>query len=362
MKDNIQKKKVLIDLSVLKHPYCGLGQIALNYLRLINSLDTDELPFRIVLLVPRKYFGCCGNKVDYVPRKRIYKFLPWLYPKVDVWHAIHQLSPFMPYSSHTRYLLTIHDFNFMYEKSDKVSAQYKQRIQRRIDLAQTVVCISEFTKSELYKYMHVEDNLPVRVIYDGVEFPQKDVLVAQPEFVAPQHSKQFFFSIGEVKEKKNFLSIVKMMKYFPERHLYIAGKDNAPYADTIRKYISDNNLSNVTLTGIVSNSARLWLYQHCEAFLFPSLFEGFGLPVIEAMSLGKPVFCSKETSLKEIGGNQACFFTSFEAEEMAQLIKDNLTQLQEQQAVQARADYARRFNYDKHFKQYLDLYTQLCND
>ena len=358
---NTHKKKVLIDLSVLKHPYCGLGQIALNYIRIINSTDTDALPFRIVLLVPSHYFGCCGNKVDYVPRQRIYKFMPWLYPKVDVWHAIHQLSPFMPYSTHTQYLLTIHDFNFMYEKEGRVAQQYHTRIQKRINRAQYIACISDFTRSELIKYMTLPKDTPVKVIYNGVEFPDKDAQVPTPDFTALSNNKSFFFSIGEVKEKKNFLTIVRMMQYFPDKHLYIAGKNSTPYADIINNYIRKNNITNVNLTGIVNNNERLWLYQHCEAFLFPSLFEGFGLPVIEAMALGKPVFCSSETSLSEIGGDCACFFTSFEPEQMALCVRNNIETLMQPEQMNRRISYAHTFDYDKHFNQYFRVYTSLTN-
>ena len=351
---NTHKKKVLIDLSVLKHPFCGLGQIALNYLNVINHINTDALPFRIVLLLPKKYFGCCGNKVDYVPRRRIYKFLPWLYPKVDVWHAIHQLSPFMPYHKQTNFLLTIHDFNYEYEKTGKTAELYRKRIQQRINRAHTIVCISNFTRSELDRYMIVPNDTPVKVIYDGVEFPDMHTQVPKPDFV--KREKPFFFSIGEVKEKKNFLSIVRMMQFFPDHHLYIAGKADTDYADTIRDYIRRNSIDNVTLTGIVSNNDRLWLYQHCKAFLFPSLFEGFGLPIIEAMALGKPVFCSSKTSLAEIGGEHACFFNSFQPEQMALCVKNNIHSLSQTLPTQQRIQYAHTFNYDKHFSQYLDLY------
>ncbi len=358
MNNKIQKK-VLLDLSVLKHPYCGLGQIALNYVRLINSLDTTRLPFRFVLLVPRKYYGCCGDKADYVPRKRLYKFLPWLYPKVDVWHAIHQLSSFRPYSHDTRYLLTIHDFNFMYEKSKKVADQYHRRVQARINRADFITCISQFTETELHRWMTVPADTPVRVIYNGVEFASAEEMSYKPVQVSTD--KPFFFSIGEIKEKKNFLAIVRMMQYMPDYHLYLAGKDNTPYAEQIRLYIKQNGICNVTLLGIVSNEERLWLYRYCAAFLFPSLFEGFGLPVIEAMAELKPVFSSPFTSLKEIGGNYAFFFNEdFEPQQMANTVKDGLCNVTKGH-LKAQQKYAHSYQYNIHFNNYIKLYTQLCN-
>lgn len=354
----IEKKKVLLDLSVLKHPYCGLGQVALNYIRTINLIDTDSLPFRFVLLVPRNYYGCCGDKVDYVPRKRYYKLLPFLYPKVQVWHAIHQLSSFRPYSRQTKYLLTVHDLNFMYEKSDKVARQYKSRVQKRIDRADRICCISNFTKSELYRYMNVPKDTPVSVIYNGVEFADANAAECCPRLIDP--AQPFFFSIGEMKEKKNFMSIVKMMRYMPDRQLYLAGNDRTDYANLIRKYISQNGINNVRLLGFVSDEERVWLYRHCDAFLFPSLFEGFGLPVIEAMSHGKPVFSSMQTSLSEIAGEYAFAFRSFEPEQMATTVRCNLPLFSEQRRL-SEIEYAHTFSYTKHFNQYIEIYKSLCN-
>lgn len=355
-----EKKKVLLDLSVLKHPYCGLGQIALNYLRIIRDMDTSTLPFRFVLLVPKKYFGFCGDKVDYVPRKRIFKWLPFLYPKVDVWHAIHQLSPFFPYSSQTKYLLTIHDFNFMYEKEGKVKQKYINKVQKRIDMADKIVCISKFTRTELTRWMHTADTTPVEVVYDGVEFSQPTDTAIRP--IKVSEDKPFFFSIGEMKEKKNFLAIIRMMEYLPQYNLYIAGNAGTPYADECRRYIETHQLRNVTLLGFISNEERRWLYSNCEAFLFPSLFEGFGLPVIEAMSFGKPVFSSSETSLSEIGDQYAYFFKSFDAKAMAQLVEDNLPKFPTDPIRQKEQEYAFTYTYEKHFDRYIEIYSEMCNE
>ena len=356
----MEKKRVLIDLSVLKHPYCGLGQIALNYVRLINATDTASLPFRFVLLVPRAYYGCCGDKVDYVPRKRIYHWLPFLYPKVDLWHAIHQLSPFYPYSKQTKYLLTIHDFNFMYEKSDKVQDKYHRRVQQKINRADYITCISHFTSSELNRWMQKPAMTPVEVIYNGVEFASDGCVARRPDSLT--EDKQFFFSIGEIKEKKNFLAIIRMMEYIPDYQLYIAGNDSTAYADLCREYIATHKLSNVRLLGIVSNEERLWLYRHCKAFLFPSLFEGFGLPVVEAMAYRKPVFSSSATSLSEIGDRHVCFFPGFDAAQMAQTVIKELPALSSQTALDEAQKYAQTYSYNKHFNMYLNLYKKLLDE
>ena len=70
--------------------------------------------------------------------------------------------------------------------------------------------------------------------------------------------------------------------------------------------------------------SRQWLYENCEAFLFPSLTEGFGFPVLEAMQCGKAVFAARRTSLPEIAGGHACWWNSFDPEHMIDVVIDGL--------------------------------------
>ena len=77
------------------------------------------------------------------------------------------------------------------------------------------------------------------------------------------------------------------MKFLPEYDLYICGKDSFQYADEIRTQIKEKAVGNVFVTGMIEQTEKIWLYRNCQAFLFPSRGEGFGLPVIEAMLFGK---------------------------------------------------------------------------
>ena len=111
------------------------------------------------------------------------------------------------------------------------------------------------------------------------------------------------------------------------------------------------------MPGEVSDGDRQWLYEHCEAFLFPSLAEGFGFPVLEAMQCGKPVFLSRATSLPEIGGDVACYFDSFEALAMKQVFCDGMQRLRDDSTFRARAiAHAAGFGWSAAAKRYADIY------
>ncbi len=78
------------------------------------------------------------------------------------------------------------------------------------------------------------------------------------------------------------------------------------------------------MPGPIDEATKWWFYAHCEAFLFPSLLEGFGIPVVEAMAFGKPVFSSSLTSLPEVGGSEAIYFPSFDAETVVETFREGM--------------------------------------
>lgn len=358
---DMRKKKILVDLSILKNIYCGLGQVALNYGRYFAENYTGNEEYELYLLMPKKMFGLFGNKVKYVPSNKINKHFPCFMSKYDVWHSIHQLSRFKSAYKDTKVILTIHDFNFIYEKQNnpKKAARYLKKIQLKINRADKIICISEFAKKETKKYTDLHGK-NIQVIHNGVEKLDGEK-TRKPDFI--KNEKPFFFTIGQIKEKKNFHVLLPLMKLFPNKELYIAGQTGTSYTDLIKNTIETENIANVHLVGTVNNEERIWLYKNCEAFVFPSLFEGFGLPVIEAMYFGKPVFSSKETSLKEIGGNRAFFWDDFNPESMKKVINENLDQFYSSpNEARKNIEYAESFSYKKHMEQYLNVYMKLIRN
>ena len=344
--------RILIDLSILKNVHCGLGQVALNYGYFFRDTYIPQSDEQIYLLVPSRFVGAFGDKVKYIVAHKIYRVFPWLIGKrFDVWHAIHQLSRYRPFAK--RYILTIHDFNFVYEKRGRKVEQYLKKIQKKADRADKIVCISEFARQETKRYLQTGKK-SIDVIYNGIERIdlQQEHIPAQ---VDPQ--KPYLFTIGECKEKKNFHVLLDIMQYLPQYQLYIAGNDHTEYADRIRASIATKGIQNVHLMGLVSPEEKVWLYRHCAAFVFPSLFEGFGLPIVEAMLFRKPVICSQETSLIEIGGTHVQFFEKgYPPKESAELIERTIQNNTEKQ--ETAFQYATSFSWEHHVQKYLTIYRK----
>jgi|AGTN01.1.fsa_nt_gi Glycosyltransferase len=351
-----KQKKILVDLSELSNTYCGLRQVALaygNYFR--ENYKRKESGYSLTFLMPRKMFGMFGREVRYISSSSwLMKHCRYLFPAFDVWHATHQLSRFKPAYYRTKLILTIHDLNYLYETQGALREQKHYRLQRKVRRADEIVCISEFTKQETEKNLTLNGKTCI-VVYNGVEN------VAGKPSMKPsgEIQKPFFFTIGTIMKKKNFHVLLDMMKLMPDKHLYIAG-DSSPeeYGGMIEKRIEAEKITNVSLLGTVSEEEKVWFYANCEAFLFPSLLEGFGMPVIEAMQFGKPVFSSPETSLKEIGGDFAFFWKNFHPQEMKQLIDENLEKFYlDKNFIWKEKEYANSFTYGKHFEEYMKLYA-----
>jgi glycosyltransferase involved in cell wall biosynthesis len=117
----------------------------------------------------------------------------------------------------------------------------------------------------------------------------------------------------------------------------------------------------VVFTGAINAQEKKWLYEHCTAFVFTSKAEGFGLPVIEAMQFGKPVFLLNSTSLPEIGSTYAQYWNKDDnGELMAQKLQDGLAFYQLQpQTLEEMKQYAAGFHWQANAKAYAALYKQL---
>jgi len=349
-------KKVLIDLSVLKHINCGLGQIAYNYARYWSE-NAKNLDFEITFLLPKKYVGAFGDDVSYLTPSWIYDLSKLFLPKFDVWHSIHQMSRFRPAMlNHTKNLLTVHDINFIYEKKGRSFKRYCNKFIKRFSRADRIVFISNFTKNDVLSHFSIQK--PYEIIYNGVEFgdPGSE---RKPQLPFADESR-FLFSIGQIRQKKNFHVLLDAMKLLPQYNLILAGEKGSAYANMIEKRIADEDIRNVFLIGAIHNAEKIWLYNHCEAFVFPSLFEGFGLPVIEAMSYGKPVISSDKTSLKEICADHAFVLENFEPDHIAGKITQAIESYRNNpQLVAKNKEYALSFTYERHMNEYIRIYREM---
>jgi glycosyltransferase involved in cell wall biosynthesis len=200
---------------------------------------------------------------------------------------------------------------------------------------------------------------PVRTIYNGVKL---DFALpgARPTYI---ETDQFFFAIGVFRKKKNFEVLLPMMKYFANHQLIIAGDDESSYGSQIREQAETLGLTDrIILPGKVNDKDKSWLYQNCEAFMMPSLAEGFGLPVIEAMLAERPVFLNSIDTLQEIGGDVAYYFKDFNEQNMAEFVKHKLAEFNNTGQSDRFASHASKFSWKTCIEEYLKLYVEIMDN
>lgn len=353
----LKKISILIDLDRLKNLNTGLGQVALNFGRELSRSVDDRI--RWTFLVPAGFKGYFGNNVDYEVVSPIRRYLPFLCRKYDLWYALHQDSAYFPSDSGTPYILTIHDLNFLGEKSAPKAARRIRILQKKVDRAVVLTVISKFTEGVVRSYLQTGDK-PIHVIYNGVEvkrFPH----VPKPDFVP---EGDLLFSLGVVQMKKNHQVLIGLMQRLPENFkLVIAGSKSSPYAAQLQQKVAELGLGHrIILPGCITDEEKYWLYDHCTAVLFPSLFEGMGLPPIEAMQFGKPVFASNLSSIPEVCGDNAYYWNNFDPDTMAKLFLEKMEEFRQDSGRPLKLKaYANTFTWPENTRKYLQLFKEVID-
>lgn len=347
-------KTVLIDFTRLAEK-CGFGEIADNYSRNLMKIPSIK-DMHFVFMVKEKDKGIAGNKVDYVSVEHLNHDLKKLHTPIDLWHTTDQLYIKRKHRQGMLNLFTIHDLNFLHEKKGIHRIKTLWKMKWRIRHSDEITVISNYVKNDLLAHINI-GNKPLHVIYNGIKDSEID-LQEKPSFI--KDDRHFFFTIGQTRAKKNFHVLIPMMKYLPEYKLFICGKPYSSYYNRLEALIQETGVNNVFLTGEISNREKNWMYAHCDAFLFPSLLEGFGLPVLEAMRFNAKVFSSRYTSLPEVCKDHATYFDSYEPKNMANLVREETQKWQRdsEEAKKAR-EYSQTFTYSKYTTQYLNLYRQM---
>lgn len=354
-------KRIVIESYTINSPYVGLGEFCKqlgNGLAKQAPMLRSNYGIELYFIVPPQYKGCFGKEVHYinvpVSFRRLLAFCPF---QIDIFHMPHQYCLFKHLYFAKKVLMTVHDINFIYEKKGEKLQRSIKRFNNRLSQINFANYISEFAREDTNKYFDIQ--VPERVIYNGVT----DLSATPPpnsEFIE-QLPTEFMFHISSLLPKKNVHLLIEMMQYLPERKLVIAGNWESEYGQMLQKMIKELPTHNVYALPNVTEEQKAYLYSACQAFLFPSLCEGFGLPPVEAMKFGKPLFLSTLTSLPEIGGDSAYYWKDLSPESMAEKVREHLSDFNENKAecITKIKQNASRFNWDDCVEQYINYYIDI---
>ncbi len=351
----MSKPKILATFDSMRYPNTGLYYFGKSLSRALMRQNNHRFDLRLFLHKTTREFDTDLIEKEYF--KKYQKFFYLNSNKIDLFHFTDQHSRLKSKKVKSgKKIMTIHDINQVHEEMiEKKRDIYLKKLGERINACDKIVTISHFAKNDVLSYFP-EAAGKISVIYNGAD--KLELKPGHQPAYLPQ--KPFLFSIGIVSAKKNF-HVLPALLVGNDYELIISGI-LTPYQENVmaeaRKFGVDDR---VKLTGTISEDDRAWYYKNCEAFVFPSIAEGFGLPVIEAMHFGKPVFSSTKTSLPEVAGDAAYYFNTFDALDMQTTLKNGLEHFAQNNMAAKAMTHAAQYNWDATAQQYLQLYQQ-CLD
>lgn len=178
----------------------------------------------------------------------------------------------------------------------------------------TIFTVSNFSRDELNKYFDIPKD-KIHITYNGVEHLQA---IQPDDRILAKIPKDYVLAVSSQNPTKNFKLVLKAAEQLPDINFVIAGGSNAKIFNSKGK----DTFVNVEYVGYVSDQELISLYRHAKVFVYPSLYEGFGIPPLEAMLNGCPVIVSRQASLPEVCGNAALYVNSQDMNGMLQCLQN----------------------------------------
>lgn len=271
-------------------------------------------------------------------------------------HLFHGLNQRMPRARFRRSVCTFHDLFVMtgeYSSAD-FRARFTEQARQAAARADLIVAVSAFTADQAHSLLGVERSR-LRVVHHGVRpLPQAAGLTREPVIL----------SVGAIQHRKNTARLVEAFEAVPEPwRLVLAGSPSGYGAEEILDQLDRSTArARITVTGYVTPEELGRWYRRASVFAFPSLDEGFGMPVLEAMSFGLPVVASNRSALPEVCGDAALLVDPAQTDELATALTRFTSDEALRDAYAARGELrAREFSWQKAVDVTWSVYTELLN-
>lgn len=353
----METRRIGISLGNIGALHDGLGEFALQIGQRIAAQAPawrEQHGIAIHFHLRDKLVGLFGPDVGYLPVSR-WQRIRHVQPRpFALWHSLHQLNKNLPPSMESGgpRVVTVHDLNYLYGRNAFSTWRHHRRTQALMRRTDVVVAISRHTAADVQRELGWTG--PLEVIYNGarsfVDAPREPL----PGW-ADEDTRHFLFHLSRMSPSKNPQAIIALARAWPEMQFVLCG----PPSDDAKRLRATVKLPNLQFHLGISDAQKAWAYARCTGFLFPSLTEGFGLPPIEAMHFGKPVFLARRTCLPEIGGDAADYFDDFDPEAMKRVVQSGLARHAEPGRGAAIRSHAAQFDWDRAAAAYLALYRRL---
>lgn len=360
--------KIGIDISALgERNYTGIGVYVSNLVRNLARIDADSGYYLCYRLSRLKY-----RRLKNPVRQSNFRFkiiqepLNYFFQrKLDVFHGPAERLPDFrrPYK-----IVTIHDLSIT-RKDDFHAENFKRLMMDRYDKlirrkqADAIITVSENSKKEICSHYQIDPER-IHVVHHGVD----EVFKKMPEtslnnaLERLNKGKPYIFYAGALQERKNTVRLVKAFAKFAKQmdnfELVLAGKPTWKF-ENIQKTIIESGLEHkVRIMGYVSKPDLIALYSGASMFAFPSLYEGFGLPILEAMACGCPVVTSCTTSMPEVAGDAAILVDPLSVDDITAGMMRLMDKSEREIFIKKGYERAKKFTWQNTARRTLDVYRR----
>ncbi len=325
----------------------------------INRLKVDGHILKEIL--PTTFLA---KKASFIWRSKwIVKQL--LKDKIDIYHGLTGELPYGIEKTNIKTIVTIHDLIFvrypeLYKAFDR--KVYFKKFKYAAEIADVVIAITEQTKQDIVDFLGINPD-KIKVVYQGCHNAFKEDLSTsfQDEVIKKYNlPNDFILNVGAVIERKNVLTLVKAVNKTKD-NLVIVGSGSRYFQEVI-KYVAENNLNErVYFLNGLSMEDIVVLYRKAKLFVYPSIFEGFGIPIIEALYSKTPVITSKGSCFPEAGGPDSCYLNDpYDIAEMTKAIKIiKNDDVYKNNMIDKGFEFVQKFNDNTIAKNIMNLYRSL---
>lgn len=281
---------------------------------------------------------------------------------------LHSLGNMQPLRLQCKSVVTIHDLNFhnvAHLMSPTRRAMLRYHVTQSASAADHIITVSEFSKRQIVELLGVSPD-KVTVTHNAVK--QRPTHMVDVELLKQKYGikQPYIIALSSQSPHKNMSKLVNAFTLLKQRRgdglkLVLVGHRPHKSGDLTRALNESSARDAVIFTGYVPDADLASLYAHAEAFVFPSIYEGFGIPILEAFTYGTSVVCSKAASIPEVAGDAALYFDPHNIEEMAKAIDTVLSDdaLREDLICKGKTR-AKLFTWENAAKRTLDIYKLIA--
>ena len=285
---------------------------------------------------------------------------------VQLYHGLSGELPIGIRKSGIRSVVTIHDLIFLRhpEFYNWVDTKiYAWKFRQTLREADHVIAISECTKRDILYYGDIDEQ-KISIVYQSFA-PRFSVEVSEEQRTqvrsAYQLPQRYILNVGSIEARKNILQAVQALPLLPDDVALVMVGRHTPYTDQVLQYVREHHLEErVRVLHGVPDEHLPMLYALAESFVYPSVYEGFGIPIIEAISCGLPVVACSGSCLEEAGGPDSLYVQPGDVEAMADAVRQTLVGAEGRELrIENSKKYIRRFSGCNVADQVVNVYQSL---